>query len=637
MVRHSVAKTLVVEVAGRPLPAVWANALVEGYVDDSRTLPDLFLLRFRDPSRVFLEQAGIEIGAPVRLLAEAGEGGSGPLLSGHVTALEVDIDDTGTFTVVRGLDESHRLLRGRRVASYQNMTLADVVARVAQRAGLRPGTVDVAGPVLEHVAQPNVSDWEFLCTLAAAAGAQVWVRDGQLHVTKPTGASGAPGTAARADSNPLVLEMGDNLLRCRAAVSAAEQVSAVEVRGWDVRAKQPLVGRADAGTASTLALGLTAAQAAGPFGEATYVATDAGYGSQAEVDQAAKALAERIAGSFAELEAVIRGNPAVRAGGAVTLTGVGKPFDGRYTVTSSRHVFDAARGYETWLTVSGQQERSLYGLAGGPADGQGGGGHRAGLVNATVTDTKDPEGLGRVKVRFPWLSDEYASDWARTAQASGIGGGEPFIPEVGDEVLVGFEQARMDRPYVLAALYNGQDKPGGGGPAGGAAGGAGGGAGTGGAAGGGAVDPTSGAVTKRSFGSKGGNKLELLDAANGPQGLRLVTGDGKLSINLDRKGTTIVLHSDGTVEIEAGQQVSIKAGSGVSLDAGQGALELAGEAVRLTARSGVQVDGGNGQVKLATTGSVAVQGQQVAVHGSNRTEVKGGSTVSIKSPLIRIN
>ncbi|QKW48818.1 VgrG-related protein [Streptomyces buecherae] len=634
MVSQSVAKTLVVEVAGRPLPAAWANTLVEAYVDDSRTLPDLFLLRFRDPSRVFLEQAGIEIGAPVRLLAQAGEGASGPLLSGHVTALEVDIDDTGTFTVVRGLDESHRLLRGRRVASYQNMTLADVVSRVAQRAGLRPGTVDVAGPVLEHVAQPNVTDWEFIRSLAEGAGAQAWVMDGQLHVTKPTEAGGAPDTAARADNNPLVLEMGDNLLRCRAAVSAAEQVSAVEVRGWDVRAKQPLVGRADAGTATTLELGLTAADAAKPFGDATYVATDAVYGSQAEVDQAAKALAQRIAGSFAELEAVIRGNPAVRAGGAVTLTGVGKPFEGRYTITSSRHVFDAVRGYETWLTVSGQQERSLYGLTGGAGGGgQPSGAHRAGLVNATVTDTKDPEGLGRVKVRFPWLSDEYASDWARTAQASGIGGGEAFIPDVGDEVLVGFEQARMDRPYVLAALYNGQDKPGGGGGPGAAgAGGAGGAGGDG-----GAVDPTSGAVTKRAFGSKGGNKLELLDTANGPQGLRLVTGDGKLSINLDRKGTTIVLHSDGTVEIEATQQVSIKAGSGVSLDAGKGTLELAGDAVRLTARSGVQVHGGDGEVKLATGGSVEVRGSQVAVHGTNRTEVRGGSTVAINSPLVRIN
>ncbi|MFD7237156.1 VgrG-related protein [Streptomyces syringium] len=619
MAQQSVAKSVLVEFGGRPLPPALANTLVEGYVDDSRTLPDLFVLRFRDPGRVLLGQAGIAVGTKVRLLARAGGGpASPPLLTGSVTALEVEIDDTGTFTVVRGLDESYRLFRGRRVASYQNMTLADICARVAQRAGLRPGKVEVAGPVLEHVAQPNISDGEFLRGLAEEAGAQLYVADGQVHVARPTEAGGAPDVSARAERHPLVLEMGVNLLRCRAGVSAAEQVSTVEVRGWDVRAKQPLVGRAEAGKARTLELGVTAAQVTTPFGEAGFVVTDAPYGTQAEVDQAAGALAERIAGSFAELEAVIRGNPAVRAGAAVTLTGVGAPFEGRYTVTSSRHVFDSLRGYETWISVSGQQERSLFGLTGGGTSAHQG---MSGLVNATVTDIKDPEGLGRVKVGFPWLSDEYASDWARTAQAGGTGGGEVFVPEVGDEVLVGFEQGHLDRPYVLGALYNGQDKPSQG--AGGQDGGT--------------VDPTSGAVNKRAFGSRDGNKLELLDTANGPQGVRLVTGDGKLKIDLDRKGTTIVLHSDGTVEIDAGQRVSIKAGEGVSLDAGDGTLELVGGSVELTARSGVRLDGGNGQVTVATTGAVEVQGNQVAVNGTTRTEVKGGRTVSVNAPLVKIN
>ncbi|MCT2593929.1 VgrG-related protein [Streptomyces sp. N2-109] len=652
MVEQSVAKALVVEFAGSPLPAALANSMVEGYVDDSRTLPDLFVLRFRDPSRVLLEKAGIKIGTEVRLGAKAGGDSSPqPLLTGSVTALEMELDDTGTFTVVRGMDESYRLFRGRRVASYQNMTLADICARVAQRAGLRAGKVDVSGPVLEHVAQPNVTDWEFLRSLAEEAGAQVYVAEGELCVTKPTEAGGAPDVSARAGQNPLVLEAGDNLLRCRAGISAAEQVSEVEVRGWDVQAKKPLVGHAEAGRTKTLDLGVTAAEVTEPFGEAGFVVTDAPYGTQAEVDQAAGALAERIAGSFAELDAVIRGNPEVRAGGAVTLAGVGAPFEGRYTVTSSRHVFDSARGYETWVTVSGQQERSLFGLSGGGrggGQGPGGGSRCAGLVNGTVTDTKDPDGLGRVKVRFPWLSDEYASDWARTAQAGGTGGGAAFIPEVGDEVLVGFEQGHLDRPYVLAALYNGQDKPGGGAGSGsgGGAGSTGGGAGASGPAGGAgaagddeaeAVDPTSGAVNKRALGSRAGDKLELLDAANGPQGVRLATGDGKLRIALDRKGTTILLHSDGTVEIDAKDKVTVTAGSGVSLDAGSGALELAGGSVKMTARSGVEVDGGSGRVKLATGGAVEVRGNQVAVNGTSRTEVKGGQTVSVEAPMVRIN
>ncbi|MFJ2098837.1 VgrG-related protein [Streptomyces anulatus] len=659
MAQQGVSTALTVEFGGTPLPAKFVNTLVEGYVDDSRTLPDLFLLRFRDPDRVLLEQAGLKIGTEARLLARAGGGTEPkPLLEGVVTALEVELDESGTFTVVRGLDESHRLFRGRRVASYQNMTLADICGQVAQRAGLKPGPVDIAGPVLEHIAQPNITDWEFVRGLAEEAGAQAYVRDGQLHITKPAEAGGAPDASARADRDPLVLELGSNLLRCRAGVSAAEQVSEVEVRGWDVQAKQPLVGRAPAGSSPTLELGVTAAEVSAPFGEARFVVTDAAYGAQAQVDQAAKALAERIAGSFAELEAVIRGNPEVRAGTAVALNAVGAPFEGRYTVTTSRHVFDAVRGYETWITVSGQQERSLFGLTGGsPAAG---GSRCAGLVSGTVTDTQDPEGSGRVKVRFPWLSDEYASDWARTAQSGGTGGGEAFIPEVGDEVLVGFEHGHLDRPYVLAGLYNGQDRPGGGGGGGspsagapgasstsgtpgapgasGASGASGGAGGAGGAGGGGElVDPTTGAVNRRAFASKSGNQLELLDAANGPQGVRLRTGDGKLTIDLDRKGTAIVIGSDGSVTIEAKEQVSIRAADGVALDAGRGSLELAGESVTLTARKGVSVDGGTGKVGIAAQGPVEVRGGEVTVDGSRRTEIRSGGSVNVNAPMVKLN
>ncbi|MFE3588936.1 VgrG-related protein [Streptomyces niveus] len=635
MSQQGVATALVVEFGGTPLPPKFANTLVEGYVDDSRTLPDLFLLRFRDPDRVLLEQTGLKIGGEARLLARAGgDSTPKPLLDGVVTALEVELDETGTFTVVRGLDESHRLFRGRRVASYQNMTLADICGQVAQRAGLKPGTVDIAGPVIEHIAQPNVTDWEFVRGLAEEAGAQAYVREGQLHITRPAEASSAPDGSARADRNPLVLELGGNLIRCRAGVSAAEQVSEVEVRGWDVQAKEPLVGKASAGTSSTLELGVSAAEVSAPFGEARFVVTDAAYGTQAQVDQAAKALAERIAGSFAELEAVIRGNPAVRAGSAVALNAVGAPFEGRYTVTSSRHVFDAVRGYETWITVSGQQERSLFGLTGGApgTGGSGAGGRCAGLVSGTVTDTQDPEGSGRVKVRFPWLSDEYASDWARTAQSGGTGGGEAFIPEVGDEVLVGFEHGHLDRPFVLAGLYNGKDRPGGGGGAaddGTSSPGAG--------SGGDLVDPTSGAVNRRAFASKSGNQLELLEAADGPQGVRLRTGDGKLTIALDRTETAIVVNSDGSVTIEAKERVAIKAAGGVALDAGRGALELTGNSVTLTSRSGVAVDGGNGKVALSSGGSVEVRGGQVTVEGTRRTDIKSGGSVSVNAPMIKLN
>ena len=83
-----------------------------------------------------------------------------------------------------------------------------------------------------------------------------------------------------------------------------------------------------------------------------------------------------------------------------------------------------------------------------------------GMVVGVVTNNKDPDALGRVKVKFPWLSDTDESHWARVVTPMAGGGrGFYFLPEVDDEVLVGFEHGDVGLPYVLGSLWNGKDKP----------------------------------------------------------------------------------------------------------------------------------------------------------------------------------
>ncbi|MGH3991279.1 MAG: VgrG-related protein, partial [Pseudonocardiaceae bacterium] len=453
---------LVVEVEGAPLRPEIAVALTYAYVDDSRVLPDAFMLRFRDPGRNVLEKTGIKIGTKVGLKAQAGDSPTPePLLSGEVTALSVDIDTTGTITEVRGYDHSHRLFRGRRVAAYANMSISDVVRKVAQRAELPIGTVDSLGaPSADsEIAQDNVSDWDFLQRLADITGAELAVIDGKLSFQLPAESSAAPGAGARARQDPLVLEAGQNVTAVRAAVSSAEQVGQVEVRGWDYLAKQAVTANAPAKTSSAQLAGLTPQDLAQKFGNGTFLATDLPHRTQAAAKSAAEALAAQIAGAFAEIEGVAKGNPKLRAGNSVSLSGVGTPFEGKYTLSTTRHLFSEDAGYTTLFAVSGRQERSLYGLTHGGHERNG---TRAvsGLAPALVTDVRDPRKLGRVKVKFPWLADDYASGWARTVQiGAGSNRGAMILPEVGDEVLVGFEQGDFDNPYVLGGLYNGKDAP----------------------------------------------------------------------------------------------------------------------------------------------------------------------------------
>ena len=83
-----------------------------------------------------------------------------------------------------------------------------------------------------------------------------------------------------------------------------------------------------------------------------------------------------------------------------------------------------------------------------------------GVAMAIVTNNKDPDGLARVKVRLPWISDDVESDWARVVSPmAGAGRGLYILPEVDDEVLVAFEHGNPSTPYVLGGLWNGKDKP----------------------------------------------------------------------------------------------------------------------------------------------------------------------------------
>jgi uncharacterized protein involved in type VI secretion and phage assembly len=91
------------------------------------------------------------------------------------------------------------------------------------------------------------------------------------------------------------------------------------------------------------------------------------------------------------------------------------------------------------------------------------GGHWYGVYPALVSDIKDPDGAGRVKVTLPWSPDtagEKYEVWARLAtMMGGNNRGTWFIPDVNDEVLVAFEAGDPRRPYVVGALWNGSDRP----------------------------------------------------------------------------------------------------------------------------------------------------------------------------------
>jgi phage protein D len=555
-----------VEIDGVALDAAIEPLLEQVIVDDFLHQPDMFVLTFRDVERTVISDARLKIGSRVAIKA-TGIGGNAPesLIAGEVTAMEAEYTEGGSRAIVRGYDPSHRLHRGRRTRSFAGMKDSDIARQISQSLGVAVGMIDDSGPVLEHVSQANATDWEFLQGRAREIGFELAVNEGKFHFCKPAASARAPADGDYESADPLTLVFGQELIEFHPRLTSAEQVKEVVVRGWDPKSKQALVGRAPA-VATSATLKSTPADLANKFGNPSYVSVDRPLATQAIVDATARALSDRIGSGFAEAQGLARGNPKLKAGAAISVGVVGEEFAGKYVITSSRHVFDKD-GYRTRFVVSGRQDRSLLHLAGGSNGGGSAASGINGVVVALVTNNDDPDKGGRVKLKFPWLADDYESDWARLVSlGAGPDSGAVWLPEVNDEVLVAFEFGDIRRPYVVGGLWNGVDKPRLGGPL---------------------FD--NGKVKRRGFVSRKGHRFVFLDS-DGDAGIALLTSNDSLKIALKESATEIHVKSDGTILIESTGDLTIKGSANVSVEAGA-QLTLKGATVTVSASGPVDIDG----------------------------------------------
>ena len=199
-----------------------------------------------------------------------------------------------------------------------------------------------------------------------------------------------------------------------------------------------------------------------------------------------------------------------------------------------------------------------------------------GVAVGVVTDNQDPEGLGRVKVRFPWLAEDSESTWSKIATfMAGTERGAVFLPEVDDEVLVAFEHGDINFPYVIGALWNTQDTP--------------------------PEANADGSNNIRLIRSRSGHelvfndddeggraKLEIrtsaghqiiLDDANGQEKLEIRDKSGNNFIILDSAQNSVTIESAMTLKLNA-QTIEIEAGANMSIKS-NGLLEINGSLLKL--------------------------------------------------------
>jgi uncharacterized protein involved in type VI secretion and phage assembly len=437
-----------VTIDGDALDATLAANLLEVRADQRFMLPAAFMLRIADPRLEHIDSSPLTVGAQVEIrLAAAGGDALQLVVSGQIAAVEPEFGRHGAVLAARGYDASHALNRSRTTETYQNMSSDDIAAKVADRAGLDAGTISSAGDVHDFVQQNNETDWEFLWRLARRIDFEVSVDQGALNFQKATAAGG---------DEPPTLRWGDDLWTFHPRVTGVQQVDEVVVRSWDPSSKDVIESRQSAGTTDS-DIGIDRGDVGSALGGGSMTMADRPVLSSDEADALATSMASRLANAYVEADGTCRGNPALAAGVRVQIDGVGQLYGGVYTLSAASHVYRVGQGYETRFAVTGRSPRSLVDLL-NPAPVERWGGS---VVVGIVTQNSDPDGMGRVRVRYPALGDDIEGWWARIASpAAGSERGLLMMPIAGDEVLVAFEHGDVRRPYVLGSLWNGSDQPG---------------------------------------------------------------------------------------------------------------------------------------------------------------------------------
>lgn len=197
-----------------------------------------------------------------------------------------------------------------------------------------------------------------------------------------------------------------------------------------------------------------------------------------------------------------------------------------------------------------------------------------GVHVAIVRDVEDPEGIGRVKLEYPWRESTARSSWARIAvPMAGADRGTYFVPEPGDEVLVAFASGDIDHPFVVGGLWNGEDGP--------------------------PVDDPDGDNDLRRITSRNGHELTFDD------------GDDGGSI---------------TIETASGHRIHVDDTSG------EEAITIAD-----TGGNEVHLDGTTGDLDISSSGTISIDATMLELSSSGNVDIDAGGILSLTGTMINLN
>jgi len=490
--------------------------------------------------------------------------------------------------IVECRDKAVKMTVGRRNVNYVDQLDSDIMSTLAGAHGL---AADIEATTITHpeLVQHFCSDWDFLLTRADANGMLVSVNDGALAVAAPK----AAGEAA------LSVTYGIDLISFEGDVDARHQYGSAMAVSWDPKAQAALEGTAADPATLPVQGDLDTSTLSEVIGLASFRLQAGAPQSRDMLTQWAKA--QQLKSGLARLRGRLsfQGSAKAKVGGLIDLKGVGKRFSGSVYITGLRHhIEDGAWTTEADFGLDPDWFSARPDVPAQPA---------AGLlppvpglqVGVVMKLDADPAGEQRIQVKVPVLQAETEGVWARLLQSHASSGfGAFFLPEVGDEVVLGYFAGDPSHPVILGSLYSSSRTP----PYALAA-----------------PNDTKAFVTRCRHKIEFDEKDKVITVTT-PGNNRIVLSDKDKSILLsDQNGNTVELKPAG-IALDSPKDITVTAKGQIRLDA-VGAVSITSKADVKTTGLNIGSEAqiafsakGNASAELSAAGQTVVKGAMVMIN-----------------------
>ncbi|MCZ7356859.1 MAG: hypothetical protein O8C66_04240 [Candidatus Methanoperedens sp.] len=315
---------------GNELPNDIITAIIGITVEDEQNLPAMFIIKVDTVDNLNGAWRGVDletfkIGDEVKV--SMGIDSLIDMITGEITSLDFNFGDN-CLLEIRGYDKLHRLRFGTMRRSFKDMKDSDIASSIASDISLSPDVEDT-GTIHPYIFQNNQSNYEFLLERSKRIGYEMRVDEGTFVFKK-----------SQEDRSPeLTLEYGMDLQSFGVQINTLTEGSEVEVRGWSINDKVEIASTVSAGSETTKMAG---DKSGFEISENAFIASSISVVDDLIIDATdaeniAKAKYNLILKEFLTGEGECVGNPGIRAGKTIEITGIGEKLSGIYYVVSSVH------------------------------------------------------------------------------------------------------------------------------------------------------------------------------------------------------------------------------------------------------------------------------------------------------------